>query len=259
MIQSQVMLNRLLVLFLASLVLSGCALGPTAVDKLTLGLPAANMPAEPTGQLNLFNTKTNNQTTKPTTINNSNQLAMKPTAELLALAPDQKIFATLKTNMGDIVVELFPATAPKTVGNFVGLAEGTQPWKDPRTGQLIEGTPLYNGVVFHRVISGFMIQGGDPTGTGMGGPGYVFGDEIVPDLTFDGPGYLAMANAGPGTNASQFFITTAATSWLTGKHTIFGRVSQGAEVVQAIEKVPTGEGDKPVTPIVINSIAITRQ
>ncbi len=148
--------------------------------------------------------------------------------------------ATLKTNKGDIVLDLFSKETPKTVNNFLALA----------------GNGFYNGVTFHRVIQGFMIQGGDPTGTGSGGPGYTFEDEIVPSLVFDGPGILAMANSGPSTNGSQFFITVAPTLHLNGKHTIFGRVSQGQDVVEAISKVPAGAGDKPLTPVVIQSIVI---
>ena len=137
-------------------------------------------------------------------------------------------YATLHTNKGDIRIQLFPDHAPKTVRNFVGLADGSQEWSDPRSGEK-KNTPLYDGVVFHRVIPGFMIQGGDPLGTGTGGPGYRFGDEFHGDLAFDRPYLLAMANAGPGTNGSQFFVTVAATPWLNMKHTIFGLM--GAYVV----------------------------
>ncbi|GAB3261454.1 peptidylprolyl isomerase [Alteromonas gracilis] len=165
--------------------------------------------------------------------------------------------ATLKTNHGDIVVDLFPNHAPKTVDNFVGLAEGTKEYKDDagRSGQ-----PYFDGLGFHRIIPNFMIQGGCPLGTGTGGPGYKFGDEIHPELAFTKPYLLAMANAGPGTNGSQFFITTTETSWLTGKHTIFGEVADqaGRDVVDAISAVPTGRMDRPVEPVVIESVTITR-
>jgi len=167
----------------------------------------------------------------------------------------EQTLATLHTSEGDITVELLPNHAPKTVRNFVGLATGTQEWTNPRTGQKTS-EPLYTSVIFHRVIPGFMIQGGDPLGTGTGGPGYRFADEIHPELVFNQPYLLAMANAGPGTNGSQFFITTAATPWLNGKHTIFGRVVSGTEVVDAIERVPTGRQDRPVTDVVINSIDV---
>jgi len=165
--------------------------------------------------------------------------------------------ATLRTNEGDIVVNLFPDHAPKTVENFTGLAAGTKEYKKPNASGGDSG-PFYDGSVFHRVISGFMIQGGDPTGTGMGGPGYQFGDEFHPELKFDRPYLLAMANAGPGTNGSQFFITTVPTPWLTGKHTIFGEVVSGAEVVDAISKVQTGRNDKPVEDVVLESVTIER-
>jgi peptidyl-prolyl cis-trans isomerase A (cyclophilin A) len=166
-------------------------------------------------------------------------------------------YATLHTNHGDIKIELFPNHAPKTVKNFVGLADGSQEWKDPKTGQM-QNTPLYNGVVFHRVISGFMIQGGDPIGTGTGGPGYQFGDEIHPELVFDKPYLLAMANAGPGTNGSQFFVTVGATPWLNRKHTIFGEVAdaESRAVVDAIAAVPVGAMDRPKDAVVIESITV---
>jgi len=166
-------------------------------------------------------------------------------------------YATLHTNHGDIKVELFPNHAPKTVRNFVGLADGSQEWTDPRTGAT-SSAPLYNGVVFHRVISGFMIQGGDPLGTGTGGPGYRFGDEIHPELAFSKPYLLAMANAGPGTNGSQFFITVAPTPWLTTKHTIFGEVAdaESRAIVDAIAAVPVGAMDRPKTAVVIESITV---
>lgn len=163
--------------------------------------------------------------------------------------------AIIHTSSGDITVELYPSKAPETVENFVGLATGKKTWTDPRSGQAVTGRPLYDGTTFHRVIPGFMIQGGDPLGTGTGGPGYRFKDEIS-DLTFDAPGYLAMANAGPGTNGSQFFITVAPTPWLNGKHTIFGKITGGQDVVDKIIKTPTGAQDRPTTPIVIKHIEI---
>ena len=166
-------------------------------------------------------------------------------------------YATLHTNKGDIRIQLFPDHAPKTVRNFVGLADGSQEWSDPRSGEK-KNTPLYDGVVFHRVIPGFMIQGGDPLGTGTGGPGYRFGDEFHGDLAFDRPYLLAMANAGPGTNGSQFFVTVAATPWLNMKHTIFGEVANqpSRDVVDAIAAVATGNMDRPVEPVVISSVSV---
>ena len=165
--------------------------------------------------------------------------------------------ATLHTSLGDIVIELFPNHAPKTVENFVGLATGAKEWTDPRTGKK-STEKLYDGTIFHRVISGFMIQGGDPLGQGFGGPGYQFADEFHGELQFDRPYILAMANSGPGTNGSQFFITVAATAWLNRKHTIFGEVKDAASqsVVDKIGATPTGAQDKPVTPVVINSVTI---
>lgn len=164
--------------------------------------------------------------------------------------------ATLHTNLGDIVVNLFPNHAPITVANFTGLADGSKAWKK-RNGQAGEG-PLYNGTIFHRVIPNFMIQGGDPEGTGMGGPGYNFQDEPHPELTFDKPYLLAMANAGPNTNGSQFFITVTPTTWLNFKHTIFGEVADqpSRDVVDAIAAVATGRQDRPVSDVTINSITI---
>ena len=169
----------------------------------------------------------------------------------------RELFATLHTTLGTVRVQLFPDHAPKTVQNFVGLSDGTGEWTDPKTGRKGD-QPLYNGTVFHRVISGFMIQGGDPLGTGTGGPGYRFKDEIHPELAFTKPYLLAMANAGPGTNGSQFFITVANTTHLTGKHTIFGEVADQAsrDVVDAIATTSTGAMDRPRTEVVIDKIEI---
>ncbi|HEY7144737.1 MAG TPA: peptidylprolyl isomerase [Streptosporangiaceae bacterium] len=165
--------------------------------------------------------------------------------------------ATLRTNRGTVVVRLFPDHAPKTVRNFVELAEGNREWTDPKSRGPGEGR-FYDGTIFHRVIPNFMIQGGDPLGTGTGGPGYKFADEIHPDLGFDRPYLLAMANAGPGTNGSQFFITSVPTPWLNGKHTIFGEVVEGNEVVDDISQVPTGQHDRPVNDVVLESVRIDR-
>ncbi|MGW7816737.1 peptidylprolyl isomerase [Streptomyces puniciscabiei] len=172
----------------------------------------------------------------------------------------EQLYATLKTNHGDIVVQLFPNHAPETVKNFVELARGEREWTHPGTGEKSK-KPLYNGTIFHRVISGFMIQGGDPLGTGIGGPGYKFGDEFHPDLSFNKPYLLAMANAGPGTNGSQFFITVAPTTWLNRKHTIFGEVTDPAsqKVVDAIVGVPTGRNDRPVNDVVINEVVVEKR
>nr|WP_203658577.1 peptidylprolyl isomerase [Streptomyces sp. SID14446] len=166
----------------------------------------------------------------------------------------------MKTNQGDIEVRLLPDKAPKTVKNFVDLAQGDRQWADPKTGQPTTA-PLYDGTVFHRVIDGFMIQGGDPLGNGTGGPGYKFADEFHPDLAFTQPYLLAMANAGPGTNGSQFFITLASTTWLTGKHTIFGEVTDdaGKKVVDAIATTETTIQDRPVTNVVLETITIDKR
>lgn len=175
--------------------------------------------------------------------------------------------ATLHTNHGDIVVNLFGDHAPKTVKNFVGLSDGTQEWTDPATGKPGEGA-LYKDVIFHRIIPNFMIQGGDPLGQGVGGPGYNFDDEINMELNFNEPYILAMANAGlrrnaltgkaEGTNGSQFFITTDPTPWLQGKHTIFGEVADDAskKIVDTIAAVPTAAGDKPLEDVVLQSVDI---
>ena len=164
-------------------------------------------------------------------------------------------FATLHTTMGDIEIKLFSDHAPKTVRNFIDLAEGTKEWKHPGSGTKTTNK-LYDGTVFHRVIEGFMIQGGDPLGSGRGGPGYQFGDEFHTDLSFNRPYLLAMANSGPGTNGSQFFITVGQTPHLNRKHTIFGEVTKGSDVVDAIAKAPTSSGDRPRTDIVIKSVSI---
>lgn len=169
--------------------------------------------------------------------------------------------ATIHTNMGDIRLELYPNHAPITVKNFTDLAQGKREWTHPATGEKTTD-PLYDGVIFHRVIPGFMIQGGDPLGMGVGGPGYNFDDEIHPELNFNEPYVLAMANAGKrmgrGTNGSQFFITVAPTQWLYGKHTIFGKVidQDSKDVVDTIANVATGPNDRPVEDVVMESIDI---
>ncbi len=163
--------------------------------------------------------------------------------------------ATIVTNMGNIDIELFPQQAPLAVGNFVGLAEGTQAWINPANGQ-VEHKPLYNGTIFHRVIPGFMIQGGDPLGTGTGTPGYQFKNAIAPGLTFDRAGRVGMANAGPNTNGCQFFITTGPQPHLNGGYTIFGQVTGGQSVVDAISKVPRNSSARPLNPVVSEKVEI---
>ena len=164
--------------------------------------------------------------------------------------------ATFHTSRGSFRVRLMPEHAPKAVENFVALASGAKEWNDPRDGQR-KSTALYPGTIFHRVIPGFMVQGGDPAGTGRGGPGYRFEDECPPGgPRFDRPGILAMANSGPDTNGSQFFVTVAATPWLDGRHTIFGEVVQGYEVVETIAGVETDPRDRPVDDVVIDRIEV---
>ena len=168
---------------------------------------------------------------------------------------DKKMIAVFETNKGTFTIQLFADKAPKTVENFVGLANGTKEWTDPKSGQKVKKA-FYDGLKFHRVIPNFMLQGGDPLGTGTGGPGFRFEDEIHPSLSHDKPGKLSMANAGPNTNGSQFFVTVAATPWLDGKHTIFGEVIEGMDVVMDISKTKTGPMDRPVEDIVIKTLKI---
>ena len=168
------------------------------------------------------------------------------------------VYATLDTSEGTIVCRLFEEEAPITVKNFIELAEGSREWTHPHTKNKSKAR-LYDGTIFHRVIPDFMVQGGDPAGTGMGGPGYQFQDETKGSPhKFDKPGKLAMANSGPGTNGSQFFITVAATQWLTGNHTIFGEVVEGRDVVDKITKLPRNRQDKPNKDVVLNSVKIER-
>ena len=178
---------------------------------------------------------------------------------IAAQTADKKgpVYATFKTSMGDIVIELFEDKAPKTVANFIALASGTKEWMDPKTGEKVK-RPLYNGTIFHRVIPGFMIQGGDPLGNGTGGPGYRFEDEFHPELKHTKNGIVSMANAGPNTNGSQFFITHKATPWLDGKHSVFGEVIKGQNVIDAIAEVGRDSRDKPMKDIVIQQVIISR-
>jgi peptidyl-prolyl cis-trans isomerase A (cyclophilin A) len=171
----------------------------------------------------------------------------------------KKMTAIFDTSMGQFKIKLHHLYTPKTVDNFVGLAEGTKSWTDPKNNLPIK-KPFFDGLIFHRVIKGFMIQGGDPLGTGYGGPGYTFEDEFVPDLKHDKPGILSMANAGPNTNGSQFFITLGPTPHLNGKHAVFGEVTEGLDVIKAIGNVPTNRADdKPKTDIVIKKVTIVRE
>lgn len=166
------------------------------------------------------------------------------------------IWATLETSEGTVVIQLFSKDAPKTVANFVGLASAEKSWTHPNTAVTAK-TPFYDGLIFHRVIPGFMIQGGDPLGNGRGDPGYRFEDEFKSGRTFNKVGLLAMANAGPGTNGSQFFITTSKPTYLSGKHTIFGEVVSGYDVVEKISLVPRDPSDRPRTPVTIKKVVLS--
>ena len=166
-------------------------------------------------------------------------------------------YAHFDTTEGRFTVRLFQEQAPRTVENFVGLAEGTKEWTDPRTNQRVK-QPYYDGIIFHRVIDGFMIQGGDPLGQGTGGPGYKFADEFHPSLRHSKAGILSMANSGPNTNGSQFFITLGPTPHLDNKHSVFGEVVEGMDIVKRIGGVRTARGDRPVTDVVINKVTIER-
>ncbi len=171
----------------------------------------------------------------------------------------QDLYAKFDTTEGLIVVRLFAKDAPKTVENFVGLATGEKPWTDPSSGETKKGVPLYDGTLFHRCIKDFMVQGGDPLGRGTGGPGFNFEDEFQSGKTFDKPGLLAMANRGPGTNGSQFFITVVPTRHLNNKHTIFGEVVQGQDLVDRIANhLPKGAGDRPKTDVIVKKLTISK-
>jgi len=176
----------------------------------------------------------------------------------LSVPGSGQLYARLVTSLGNIVIRLEEQRASKTVRNFVGLATGSQEWADPRTRESKKGTPYFDGTIFHRVIPDFMIQAGDPLGQGTGGPGYKFEDEFHPELKHSGPGVLSMANAGPGTNGSQFFITERATPHLDNKHSVFGQVTAGIDVVKNIARVPTGPRDKPAKDVVLQRVEIFR-
>lgn len=170
----------------------------------------------------------------------------------------QGIYATFDTTEGTFTIKLYDQEAPKTVANFVGLAEGTKEWTDPRTGKKTTA-PYYNGIIFHRIIDGFMIQGGDPLGQGTGGPGYRFEDEFHPTRRHSKEGILSMANSGPNTNGGQFFVTLAPTAWLDNRHSVFGEVVEGMDIVRKIGKVPVGAADRPIKDVRINTVTIERK
>ncbi len=223
---------------LTFLAVSGC----TNKTKDSSAEPKADAPAT-------LEAPAESATTSPTP-----DSAQAPTDTQPDTKKGKKMIATFDTSMGKFKAQLFPDKAPKTVENFVGLATGTKEWTD-KSGKKMK-TPLYSGTIFHRVIPGFMIQGGDPEGTGMGGPGYKFEDEFGSGLKHTKPGILSMANAGPGTNGSQFFVTVAATPWLDNRHTIFGEVTEGMDIVNKIVSAKTGAQDRPLEPITIKSITI---
>lgn len=188
---------------------------------------------------------------------NTTKFSGKEPPYVETFAPNQRVRAHFHTNMGTMTAELFCQQAPRTVSNFIGLATGKIAWIDPKTGEPTN-RPLYNGTIFHRVIPDFMIQGGDPLGNGRGGPGYRFGDEFCKELRHSGPGILSMANAGPDTNGSQFFITEVATPWLDDHHAVFGKIIEGLSIVSLIANVQTYPGDKPVNDVILERVEIER-
>jgi peptidyl-prolyl cis-trans isomerase A (cyclophilin A) len=233
------------------------ALGVPAHAQTAGAKPAPPKPAAPTAKPATpppTTAKPAGPTTKPST-------ATPAAPAMTAAKYGPGVYALFTTNQGNFIARLFDKDAPNTVQNFVGLAEGKKQWKDPKTGRLIR-RPYYNNVLFHRVIPNFMIQGGDPEGTGMGGPGYTFPDEISPNHRHNKPGILSMANRGPNTNGGQFFITVAPYPSLDGHYSIFGEIVEGQEVVNAISKVPRKMADpgkdRPLTPVIIKQVKIER-
>lgn len=206
-------------------------------------------------------TSTSASATQPAKLNKTQRIKKaeidRLNEDVGGLVPGDKLYALIKTSMGDIKAELYWEKAPVTVANFVGLAKGSKQWTDPKTNQL-SSKPLYNGTIFHRVIPGFMIQGGDPMGTGVGGPGFSFKDEFSPDLKHNAPGILSMANAGPNTNGSQFFITEVETPFLNHRHSVFGKVVENLPLVSRITQVARDTQDKPLRDVVIKEIVITK-
>lgn len=185
--------------------------------------------------------------------------AFQVLASLNVFAAGKGVYAKFVTTEGTFTARLYDKGAPKTVANFVALAEGTKDWKDPNSGQVMKGKPFYNGLIFHRVIKGFMLQGGCPLGQGYGGPGYQFADEFNPELRHSKAGILSMANSGPGTNGSQFFVTLGPTPHLDDKHSVFGEVVEGMDIVKKIGNVKTGPKDRPVKPVVMKQVIIERR
>jgi peptidyl-prolyl cis-trans isomerase A (cyclophilin A) len=248
---TRLLLSSCLVFSALTLTISGCTSPETATrPSETAEASAAKGAAPVTEPVHSEETVKKQATTKT-----DSQAKPKDKIKAKTAKKGKKMFATLETSMGNIKIELFADKSPKTVENFVGLAKGTKEWTDPKTNKKVK-RPLYDGTTFHRVISGFMIQGGDPLGTGTGGPGYVFDNETHPELKHDKAGVVAMANAGPNTNGCQFYITVAPQPYLDGGYTIFGQVVDGMDVVTKISKVKTGPGDKPVEAVTIKSVKI---
>lgn len=231
----------LFIIYAGSLLIYGLSAWGQGATTTTLAAPAATTTT-------LAETPTT--TVKPTTTTTQKPKAMKDL---------KNMYAVFETNKGNFKIKLFKDKAPKTVENFVGLAEGTKEFKDAQTGKPVKNKKFYDGIVFHRIIDGFMIQGGCPLGKGTGGPGYQFADEFDRSLKHDKPGILSMANAGPNTNGSQFFITLVPTPHLDNRHSVFGEVVEGMDVVSAIGKVKTGPMDRPVEPVTIKTITIERE
>ena len=247
-------------------VTSALAIGPAAAQTSTTTKPAAQTqkpttakptakPAQPTAKPAATTAKPAAPTAKPAAA------TAKPTAPATPAASASKhgpgVYAHITTNHGAMIAKLFDQDAPKTVANFVGLAEGKKAWRNPRTNTMVR-RPYYNNLTFHRIIPRFMIQGGDPEGTGMGGPGFEFADEFNPKLRHSKAGILSMANKGPNTNGGQFFITLAPTPHLNDRHSVFGELVEGMDTLMAIGQVPTGAQNKPVKPVIIKSIRIER-
>jgi peptidyl-prolyl cis-trans isomerase A (cyclophilin A) len=226
----------------------------TQTQKPTTAKPTAK-PAPSTAKPTTPTAKPAAPTTKPAAA------TAKPTAPATPAATASKhgpgVYAHITTNHGAMIARLFDQDAPKTVANFVSLAEGKKAWRNPRTNTMVR-RPYYNNLTFHRIIPGFMIQGGDPEGTGMGGPGFEFADEFNPKLRHSKAGILSMANRGPNTNGGQFFITLVPTPHLNDRHTVFGELVEGTETLMAIGKVPTGVQNKPIKPVIIKSVRIER-
>jgi peptidyl-prolyl cis-trans isomerase A (cyclophilin A) len=251
--------TSLLVIALATLVAGACEHKNKSKDEAT---PAktTDTTAQPPPTTPPENTAEKPPAAAPTPPPAQDQVRPPTAADLAEYTKDipgsgNKLLATFETSFGNIHCELFPDKAPMTVANFVGLATGKKPWMNPKTGNVETNKPYFDGLIFHRVIAEFMIQGGDPLGRGIGGPGYQFGDEFVPELKMQ-PGTLAMANAGPATNGSQFFITEVGPEWLNGKHTIFGQCKE-VDIVKKIARVPQDAQNKPDTPITMN-VKITK-